>query len=388
MLHIENDFSQFDRLDWSLMHEVGIRFLIELLAYTFGKKPEQIIYAICSHGDDLPRLRYEEIEIDDSDDPNWIRSRYFTVLHVKDLLSSTLETSTWERVPDNSVYCREDVKYRNSTCPIASGDEIIFEAATSTDEVRAHTRIITPGDRILLEDCWASRDEFEDYLANNPVFAGWLDALPKRLTPSDERAATNIKERPRWFWQKAGGKRWMCGPENNPMYIDEIKGCEDLHYAISREGEDCPHLEYLAEDEDQAEIARTLMYSESFDAVDETTNQAINEEIENLELELAAESESGNIEKAEEINDRLNKLRDYKNTNTMPSGKSRKMNEGDQSAKAAKAMRGRRDTLERELREAGLTDIANHISAKAGNFKIRSRTFAYNCGPPWPEWIT
>ena len=47
----------------------------------------------------------------------------------------------------------------------------------------------------------------------------------------------------------------------------------------------------LAEDEDEAEIARTLMYSESFDAVDETTNQAINEEIENLELELAAESE-------------------------------------------------------------------------------------------------
>ena len=32
MITIENDFSHFDRLDWSLKYRVDIRFIVELLA--------------------------------------------------------------------------------------------------------------------------------------------------------------------------------------------------------------------------------------------------------------------------------------------------------------------------------------------------------------------
>ena len=127
MLSIQNDFSNFDRVDWSTTYEVSIRFLIELLAHTYGKSPEQIIESLCLCSEDLPTFRYEEKESDHSNDPQWILLRYRTVLHTRVLLSNMLESSSWDRVPNSSISCREEIKYKGATYPDASVVETIFE---------------------------------------------------------------------------------------------------------------------------------------------------------------------------------------------------------------------------------------------------------------------
>ena len=127
MLSIQNDLSNFDRVDWSTTYKVSIRFLIELLAHTYGKNPEQIIESLRLCSEDLPTLRYEEKESDNFNDPQWMLLRYRTVLHTRVLLSNMLESSSWGRVPNRSISCREEIKYKGATYPDALVVETIFE---------------------------------------------------------------------------------------------------------------------------------------------------------------------------------------------------------------------------------------------------------------------
>ncbi|MEE9169015.1 MAG: hypothetical protein V3U73_04580, partial [bacterium] len=223
MLSLQNDFSHLDRLDWATTFEVNIRFLIELLAYTYGKKPEQIIEALCFCNEALPTLRYEEEEFDDSSDPQWMLFRYHTVLHTKVLLSNTLESSAWGLVQSKSLSCREEIKYKSATYPSASNEEIIFQSeGLEANGVGWITRIVTPPRDLPLEECWVYRQEFENYLAHVPAFSGWLAKLPELAVTSDA-SATGKKEPPQWLLKKVGGDKWQCGPENNPVFIYAYK---------------------------------------------------------------------------------------------------------------------------------------------------------------------
>jgi len=382
MLPKESEFSQFGRIDWTSKHEVSIRFLVEILAHAFRKEPDQIISIICSHSDDLPRLRYDESDIDDSDDPQWMLSRYHTALHTKDLLSNVLQSSTWGHVPENSIYCREEIKYKGSTFPNATVDEIVFEANSDAGEIKGITRIITPQNRLPFDKFWASRDEFENYLSCVPAFSNWLEVLPEQ-TSTMENPAICEEEAPQWLLQKSSGNKCRCGPENSPVFIEAIGGFEDLRYAIVHDGDDCFHLDYLAEDADQANMAAALQYSQSIDVMTPETIQFLKDEIEQQESDLASANDASDIESAEKIEGKLSKLREFLKTETMPGGKSRKMTEGDPNVKAAKAMRDRKNTLLKLLENSGLEVMAEHIRT---SFNIRNRTFAYNCGPPFPKW--
>ena len=277
MLSIQNDFSHFDRIDWATQFEVSIRFLVELLAHTYGKKPEQIIEALCLCNETLPRLRYEEEEFEDSSDPQWMLFRYHTVLHTKVLLSNTLESSAWGLVQSKSLSCHEEIKYKSETYPSASNEEIIFQSdGLDANGVGSVMRMVTPPRDVPLEECWASRQEIEDYLAHVPAFSGWLAQLPE-LTVASDVSATSEKEPPQWLLKKVGGNKWQCGPENNPVLIYAYGALTDLRYAINYKGEDCYHLEYLAQDDEQVEMAKSLQFSKSFNEIEDMScfNKAI-----------------------------------------------------------------------------------------------------------------
>lgn len=384
MLSIQNDFSHFDRIDWARQFEVNIRFLVELLAHTYGKKPEQIIEALCLCNEALPTLRYEEEEFDDSSDPQWMLFRYHTVLHTKALLSNTLESSAWGLVQSKSLSCREEIKYKSETYPSASNEEIIFQSeGPEANGVGSVMRMVTPPRDVPLEECWASRQEIEDYLAHVPAFSGWLAQLPE-LTVASDVSATSEKEPLQWLLKKAGGNKWQCGPENNPVWIYAYDALTDLRYAINYEGENCSHLEYLAQDEKQVEIAQSLKFSTSSDALTPQTLRELDNAIEQLETKLESAKDSGNIEEFENFDEQLKQILEYRKKNTMPGGKSRKMTEGDPSFNAMKAMRGRRDTLVEKLESVGLNEMAIHIR---DYFDIQPKTFAYNRGPPYPKWV-
>ena len=134
MLSIQNDFSHFDRLDWATTYEISIRFLVELLAHTYGKKPEQIIEALCLCNETLPTLRYEEEEFEAPSDPQWMLFRYHIISHSKVLLLNTLESSVWGLVKSNSLSCREEIKYKSATYPSATDEEIIFQSESPNSD--------------------------------------------------------------------------------------------------------------------------------------------------------------------------------------------------------------------------------------------------------------
>ena len=118
MLKIRHDFISYDQLDWANEFEVEIRFIVELLAHIYGKSTKHIVKVLCASDIDLPRLRYESSEIDDSSDPQWIRSRYCTVLHCKDLLSNTIEAERWTQFsPTAATRSKADVSRRGFATP-------------------------------------------------------------------------------------------------------------------------------------------------------------------------------------------------------------------------------------------------------------------------------
>ncbi len=231
MLSIQNDFSHFDRLDWATTYEVSIRFLVELLAHAYGKKPEQIIEAFCLCSEALPTLRYEEEEFEDPSDPQWMLFRYHTVLHTKDLLSNTLKSSAWGLVQSKSLSCREEIKYKSETYPSASNEEIIFQSdGLDANGAGSITRIVTPPRDLPLEECWAYRHEVEQYLASNRAFDGWLDLLPisvkesesKNLIPTERR--DKPIELPRWDFRPLNTRFWSIGPNDDPKTISKMGG--------------------------------------------------------------------------------------------------------------------------------------------------------------------
>lgn len=185
MLSTIFDFSHFDRVDWSTKKYVGIRFMVELLAHIYGRKPEQIIESLCLCNEALPGFHYDEEEHDNSNDSQWKLFRYRTVQHARVLLSNTLESSKWERVPNCSIDCREQINYKSATYPDASVVETIFESRNENSGVSEVIRIVTPNRKVPFADCWAHQREIEKYLANVPAFSGWLTLLPElAVTPS------------------------------------------------------------------------------------------------------------------------------------------------------------------------------------------------------------
>ena len=384
MLKIRHDFISYDQLDWANEFEVEIRFIVELLAHIYGKSTKHIVKVLCASDIDLPRLRYESSEIDDSSDPQWIRSRYCTVLHCKDLLSNTIEAERWTDVPLGSAICREEVKYKGANCPDAETIELIFETGGSENGIIGMVRLIRPDFPIPFDRCWASRNEFESFFDRSPLFPGWRDKI-SRLGSLSSGQPKLIGENPEWTLSKAAGQQWHCGPTSSPVLIRSVGGLRDLHYAIVHEGEDCAYAVYESESrsEEDQQVAATLQHSAALVAMEPEELGRIDTLIDKVQSDLEIAHEKGDIDAEEEAQAKLEHLIKYRERGTKPGGGFQTMADGDPNIKSAKAMRERKRFLLAKLREMGLNPMAENVEQ---HFKMMNRSFSYNSGPPFPKW--
>ena len=187
MLSTIFDSSQFNRFDWSTKEHVGIRFMVELLAHIYGRSPKQVIKVLCFCNEAMPTLHYDELERDSSNDTQWELRRYRTVKHTRELLSNTFESSKWERVPNCSIDCREQINYKSATYPEALVVEMISETIDESGMGEIQ-RIVKPQKTVPFAECWAHQREIEQYLANVPTFSSWLKRLPELAVTHDASA--------------------------------------------------------------------------------------------------------------------------------------------------------------------------------------------------------
>jgi len=431
MLSIQNDFSHFDRIDWATKFEVSIRFLVELLAHTYGKKPEQIIKAFCHCNEPLPRLRYEEEEFDDSSDPQWMLFRYHTVLHTKVLLSNTLESSTWGLVQSISLSCLEEIKYKSATYPSASNEEIIFQSeGLEANGVGSITRIVTPPRDIPLEECWIYRREVEQYLASNRTFDGWIELLPISVKESESEHVTSISqgeqpsERPRWDFRPRNSKLWSIGSIDAPKTIKKMGGFFVIRSGLLNPGiqlsphgiEVAPHPYNIADDVPRTGIKQTtegylhedlsnfvddtdgFNYVENMagmpimDATEVETNRVqireFDRELSEIESELASSPDKITRERLEEKKKGFEDLRNaYQreiDKNTRPGGRSKTDDTGDADIVETDRLRASVRRAIQKLRDNDLNDIANHLT---DHFDVAERLVIYEPIPDAiPKW--
>lgn len=395
MLSIQNDFSNFDRVDWSTTYKVSIRFLIELLAHTYGKNPEQIIESLRLCNEDLPTLRYEEKESDNFNDPQWMLLRYRTVLHTRVLLSNMLESSSWGRVPNSSISCREEIEYKGATYPDASVIETIFEAEDENSGVSKITRIVTPKEKVPFADYWAYRQEIEEYLIKVPAFSGWYALLPELVATRDESAAQLGKTidpdtHPTWVLRPISGGQWECGNESALKKLKKLEGFSDIVYAIKWVDKEFSALslpgvgaifseEMLGEDEEFSNIAEFG----SDDMSDDKATPQYAKKIRELDGAIEEARATGALYKVSEKLDDLAFLRRHLKESTRPGNKRKKLDTGNPAKKEANNARNRKNTVVTKLKDAGLPVMAKHLE---DYYLTKDNTIIYTNGPPYPIW--
>ncbi len=430
MLPIENDFSHFDRLDWATTFEVSIRFLVELLAHTYGKTPEQIIKALCFCNEALPTLRYEEEEFDDSS-AQWMLFRYHTVLHTKVLLSNTLESSAWGLVQNKSLSCREEIKYKSATYPSASNEEIICQSeGLEANGVGWITRMVTPPRDIPLEECWAYRREVEQYLVSNRAFDGWLDLLPTPIKKSapEHLIPTERRDEPiepsRWDFRPLNTRFWLIGLNDAPKTIPNMGGFfiirsglmnpgiqlsphdiaivprpYDIADDVPRDGIKQTKEGYLHEDlSNFVENTDGFNYVENMagmpivdtTAVDEYKAQIrrLNKISSDIDNKLASNPDKTTRKRLEvekkECEDTQNYFQNEINKNTRPDGRLKTDNTGDADIKETGRLRASVRRAIKKLFDNDLNDIAKHLT---NHFHVRERLVIYEPIPDAiPKW--
>lgn len=234
---------------------------------------------------------------------------------------------------------------------------------TATDLARQETRIAE------LENELFRLEQQERSFSQADKSEAQLERIqsPKIQELEDEREQLL----PCWMIKHAGGNRWLCGLENDLKPIRGTEGFKDLRYAVQADGKDCDPRAYMGNDVQSADKTH---FGSSFEALDAETMRQIKNAIEDEKADFKSAKESGDFDAIEVHEVELKKLEDYLRQNTMPGGKSRKMTEGDPRVNALKAMRGRKDTVLKNLRNAGLNEMADDIKE---NYALRTRSFAY-----------
>lgn len=430
MLPFKNDFTRFDKLDWLAKIEVDIRFLVELLAYIYDKAPDQIIEILCQSSTELPRLRYEDQESDDSTDPQWLLFRYFTVLNEKVLLSRTLESSSWGMIQSSSLSCREDIKFKNANYPSTPKEDLIYQSEGGTEGSGSFIRIVKAPYFVPFDECWAYRQEVEKYLSTARAFEDWFDRLIDRSRVSrppqttDAAPSTNKPESAEWAFLQLNAEFWSIGPKNEPKILKHMDG-----FSVIRSGLQCPNTElslveikhaprpfYIADDVSLPGAKQTIegtLYEGLSSFVDEddgysyaehlTPMQAIDvptyrKAIHEVDIEISGIDSNLVMCQDEEACERLREKRRHfveqrtdmqlhLDKETRPDGQSRIINDGDDIIREGERLRQAVARAIQTLHDNELNDLAAHLKAY---FKISPiKKFAVYRPIPdsEPEWL-
>ena len=186
---------------------------------------------------------------------------------------------------------------------------------------------------------------------------------PKEITVASE---------PHWLLEPAAGGKWSCGLEGQTKLINKTQGLVDLRYAVQRKGEDCDPREYYSDA--AGDTDGVPQRNSAPDALDPKAVADIKEGIADYKSRIEVAKQSGDLETVQDINEKLQTAQKYLLANTKPGGQSRKIYKGDASARLISQMRGRKDTVVKNLRNVGLNDMADHIN---DHYVIRTLRFSY-----------
>ena len=197
--------------------------------------------------------------------------------------------------------------------------------------------------------------------------------IPVELRPEAEVALS-----PTWVFRPAATRKWEVGVEDDTKLLPPRKGFEDLSKALRHPNEDVLRM-IIGEDPNA--------YLPSFGAdaqIDSRYKAEIQKDIAEIKESLSIARDEGNSSLVEEYEAELEQLEVHLKRGTKPGFAAKRLDAGHPVKVMTNTIRNRKRTIVKNLREAELDGMADHIEKQ---YDVGDWSVTYLEGGVMPSWI-
>lgn len=197
--------------------------------------------------------------------------------------------------------------------------------------------------------------------------------IPVELQPRTEVAISPV-----WVFRPAATSKWEVGAEGNTKLLPLRKGFEDLSKALRNPNEDVLRT-IIGEDPDAF-----LHTFGSDNVLDSRYKAELQDQIAEIKESISMAHDEGETDLVEEYEAALEELEDCLKCGTRPGYAAKRLDAGDPLKAITNRIRNRKRTIVKNLREAELDEIADHIEDQ---YQVGDWSVTYFAGGVMPSWI-